>query len=163
MKTLRGRFNRGLPPEKALTPEPALPHGKFTTLDGNTLNIKQWAEFYGINYQWLWQQLKKRPLAEAVKRWKARLDGKQYTVNGETLTRTEWAKRIGITLKGLEYRLERMSPEDAVTIPRRAFSNRGGRKAKLYLFDGQTLSINQWASKLGLTALWLRIDSRECL
>jgi hypothetical protein len=98
---------------------------------------------------------------------------KLHTAQGITLTLQEWADHIGISYSALESRIRRLgSLEQAIalkpkarrakrhtTAAREPRLNRGGKKPTLHEVNGVTLTIRQWAERLGIkrTGLQMRI------
>ncbi len=94
------------------------------------------------------------PYAPENCRWASKKEQSQnsrksrmLSYNGETLCLLDWAKRIGITHSALRVRLDNWPIERALTEP--AMPSKAST-AKTLSHDGCTLSVKEWASKLGI-------------
>lgn len=84
------------------------------------------------------------------------MTAKLYTFDGKTMTISEWSEHTGITRSTLCKRICSGWPiERALTEP---VDHRmgGGDRGQTYTFNGETLTIPQWARKLGFRASMLR-------
>lgn len=127
---------------------------KLYTYDGKSLSLKDWSAELGIRQVTLCQRLRKGwPVSMvfglSVDETKA---GKQgvYTYNGRTATASEWAKITGVPEVTLHYRLthrKQWTLEKALTTP---YCPRKGAHPTELTFKGKTMSVADWARKLGL-------------
>lgn len=76
-------------------------------------------------------------------------DAKLYTYDGLELTLDEWAERLGVTRDALRHRLNRGLSHDRVFAA--DLRPKPRKDAKLYSFDGVTLTLSQWAERLGVS------------
>lgn len=108
-------------PEKALT-TPLISNGEahsnMIEYNGETHNIKEWAQIYNINpitlssrlrYGWSFENAISTPI-NATKE-------KLVTYNGETHNIKEWSEILDIGYPCLQYRLKHMSIDEAFTRP----------------------------------------------
>ncbi len=87
---------------------------------------------------------------------------KTITVNNETRSIKEWAEHLGISTHGLYTRKRRYGTfEAAINMAATA----AGPKPKLHTLNGESLTLQQWADRLGMTknALKARIKRRGSL
>jgi predicted DNA-binding transcriptional regulator AlpA len=78
--------------------------------------------------------------------------GTPITHDGQTHSIKEWAKIVGISCKLLYERLKTMPPEQAFKKILPSKENSMGKKIE---FNGVTLTITQWAKKLGISRVTL--------
>lgn len=72
---------------------------------------------------------------------------RMITYEGETLCVLDWAKRLGITHSTLRVRLDNWTIEKALTAPATPSKQ---SMAQMLTHDGNTLSLKEWANKLGI-------------
>ena len=89
--------------------------------NGETKNISEWAEFFGIDLKRFNSAIQRGRSIEQILSWENR--GKPYRIelthNGETHTLLEWSKIIGISKHTLDMRLRKYgwSVDRALTTP----------------------------------------------
>ncbi|MBB3566078.1 hypothetical protein [Rhizobium sp. BK491] len=72
----------------------------------------------------------------------------KHCVNGESRTMDGWAKHLGISIHTLIVRRRKLgSLEAAIAM---GFGSRRGKRAAVIEFNGEALTIKEWAAKLGI-------------
>lgn len=79
---------------------------------------------------------------------------------GQTKTLSEWAEITGLTAPGLTYRMSQgWTPEQIIETPSRGGNlTRGGKTLTL---NSETLTITQWARRLGMNKATLQVRKRN--
>lgn len=116
--------------------------------NGECKTIEEWSTIVGIEYGTLWNRINlgwdvSRALTEPIRETE-----RLYTCNGRALTLKEWGKEVGISYRTLSSRINnyKWPIEKALTEP----IDNTVCKEKLYTFDGQSLTLRQWAKKMGM-------------
>lgn len=110
--------------------------------NGETKNLKEWAEEYGANYKLLHERYRRygwefeMALLTPPEDW-------DVTINGETHCIREWARIRGMNIGTITRRIMRgWSKEDAIMSP--------ARTQKELTLRGETHSLNTWSKITGI-------------
>lgn len=131
-------------PKPPKPPKPAnLP--KTYTVAGQTMTVDEWASHIGVTRKTIYNRLSRGlSLAEALS--PANKLAATYTFDGRSMSVKEWAAHAGLNAGTLDTRLRRgMSFEEAIAVKRDRF----GPDPKLYTIDDDSLSMSEWARKVG--------------
>lgn len=125
--------------------------------DGLSMTVAQWAAHVGVKVQTLRLRLRAGlPLADALgPRQSGSRKGYLYTHDGLTMTLLEWSKHLGLSKAALYGRIRFGKPlSEALSSGDKRGNTfnlwRSGRQAKLYSHNGLSLSLTQWAERLGV-------------
>jgi predicted DNA-binding transcriptional regulator AlpA len=157
--TIHRRIKIGITnPETLLCTDRLASKRETIEYEGQLCLIKELAATRGISTTQLRKRLKHVSVEEAlspsytypVRNYPAT----RYTCNGETLTMREWAKKLGCTRQCIHLRLKSYPPEIALDPIKWAkypmhIGHSGGKVAKRYACNGKSLTIREWAKKLG--------------
>lgn len=101
-------------------------NNKKFTFNGETLTLSEWSDKLHIPRHTLWCRIQKYHMSidKALTMPVGASRGKNHfekliTFNGETLNQKQWAERLGMYPTSLQRRLERMSVEEALTLPKK--------------------------------------------
>lgn len=152
-KLIRSRLKRGWSVERAITePMPVWLGEKLKAEDLRdkpvTPKVAPLAVPAPITYQ---PPLRYR---SALRKSRFIQTAKLYEFNGQKLPLSQWADRLGISRSGLLRRIENGWTLDRALSVKPIRNQHGervrGRAARLIEFDGETLTVKEWANRLGI-------------
>jgi hypothetical protein len=136
---------------------------------GERHTVAEWAEIKGVSWAVLHERLDRgwsvaeaidTPLRTLNDKRRPRKSGLILEHKGERLSIAQWARRIGINVSTLKTRLHRDGWSVAETLDTPLHTpkdKRRSRKTALVIeYNGERLTIAQWATKMGLNAGALR-------
>lgn len=157
--TINRRIKVGITnPETLLCTDRLASEREIIEYKGQLCIIKELAIAHGLSVTQLRRRLKHVSIEEALSPSYARPErdypATKYTCNGETLTIRAWAKKLGCTRQCIHLRLKSYPPEIALDPIKWALwpmhaSHSGGKIATRHTCNGKSLTIREWAEKLG--------------
>jgi hypothetical protein len=143
---------------------------KMLEFNGETRSLTDWAAITGIRYSVIHDRLKRgRTPEETLTPGTRPKPKKLHAHDGQSHTVVDWAKITGISKTTIQHRINAgWSLADALTISkqealtrrlqnaRAAVKKPRGAKAKLYVVNGVSKTLQAWADHLGMSPFALR-------
>jgi len=111
--------------------------------------VREWAEQCGKHLDTIYNRIRKGLVGQVViSRGRRTGYGVKVSHNGFALTQTEWAKKLGLSRERIRQRLKKYPVNEALSKVNHCI---GCRPKLFFTVGGETLSINEWSKRSGLS------------